>query len=150
MVELLGIYIASENLNTQFNFNYFLQMPEKLPWSQREKIVQFLRPNHTELILENNLLTSLPNATSLDFLNVTHLFLSRNRLTDLDTPLISSHLAVLTVDHNNLTGVNLETMRRLNNASSLRLVTLHANPWACDCQARDLLSWLQRRFKLVC
>lgn len=105
--------------------------------------------NHTELILDNNLIEKTPNFTNSGYANVTHLYLSNNNISEIDVGFLSPQLQVLTVDNNNITKLSSGILRFLSNSTEIRLLTLHHNPWVCDCSARDLLNLIQQKFKQV-
>jgi hypothetical protein len=58
-------------------------------------------------------------------------------------------MQVLELDHNNLTQLSTSILQALANKTGLQRLTLHANPWHCDCAARDMLSFLQEHFTQV-
>jgi hypothetical protein len=58
-------------------------------------------------------------------------------------------LQVLELDHNNLTQLDASTLQAFGNKTGLQHLTLHANPWHCDCEARGMLSFLQEHFTQV-
>lgn len=91
----------------------------------------------------------LPNATPRGYDRVTQLYLSGNQLTYLPAVFLNPNLEVLTMDHNNFSMVEANTVSILGNASRLRLITLHENPWSCNCDALNFAALLRRRFKQV-
>lgn len=104
--------------------------------------------NHTELILDGNAIRKLPNS-NLGYENVTHLHLSRNNITGIDVGFLSPQLQILTVDNNNITKFSSELIKFLSNSTDIRFLTLHNNPWVCDCSTRELLNLIQLKFKQV-
>ncbi|XP_069700002.1 protein toll [Periplaneta americana] len=111
----------------------------------RKTFAQF-RPNHTELWLENNSLETLPHNSSQGYNWVTHLHASHNNISGLSSEQLPRNLQELELDHNHLTRMNRSVLEALSNMTR---ITLHANPWQCDCMAQPLLSFLQEHFKQV-
>jgi hypothetical protein len=58
-------------------------------------------------------------------------------------------LQVLELDHNNLMWLSPSILQALANRTGLQRLTLHANPWHCDCSARGMLNFLQEHFTQV-
>lgn len=116
------------------------EIPSKLP--------RIRYTNHTELILDGNAIRKLPN-TNVGYENVTHLHLSRNNITTIDVGFLSPKLEILTVDNNNITKLSSELIKFLSNSTDIRFLTLHNNPWVCDCSTRELLNLIQLKFKQV-
>lgn len=41
------------------------------------------------------------------------------------------------------------SLKMLENLKTLEAITLEGNPWVCDCQAKEFLTFLQGNFKKV-
>lgn len=130
-----------------------LQSPADLPdplkfdksvlWPQRLKL------NHTELWLRGNSIVTLPPTTAPGYNRVTRLYLSHNNISTLEAEQVPPHLQVLELDHNNLMWLSPSILQALANRTGLQRLTLHANPWHCDCSARGMLNFLQEHFTQV-
>ncbi|KAL0274505.1 UNVERIFIED_CONTAM: hypothetical protein PYX00_002607 [Menopon gallinae] len=105
--------------------------------------------NHTELLLDGNGIRKLPNASYPGYERVTELHLSSNDIGDLGMGVLPKNLEVLTLDNNRLTALGSGIVRFLNESQDLRNLTLHNNPWNCNCSARELLDLIQQKFKAI-
>lgn len=56
---------------------------------------------------------------------------------------------VLYLNGNQLSFIDSETLEKIASNSSIRQLTLHDNPWRCDCQALTLLDFVQNGHELV-
>lgn len=52
---------------------------------------------------------------------------------------------VLELHNNNISSLNSDVLQLLNNSTSLKTLTLHNNPWRCDCDAIDFLNFIQTK-----
>lgn len=50
------------------------------------------------------------------------------------------------LDGNNLTGIEPKILERLSNSSQISTLTLHDNPWRCDCSAREFLTFVHSNY----
>lgn len=102
---------------------------------------------HIELNLTGNKLKEIPSIELLGSQYVTSLLLSHNNISHIPLEKLPENLQILELDNNNISTVNPDVLDYLKNSSSLKKLTLHKNPWRCDCDDRDLLSFVQ--LKLV-
>jgi hypothetical protein len=63
--------------------------------------------------------------------------------------ILFSSLQVLELDHNNLTQLDASILQLFDNKTDLQRLTLHANPWLCDCEARGMINFLQEHYTQV-
>ncbi|XP_076766748.1 toll like receptor [Xylocopa sonorina] len=96
---------------------------------------------HFELNLSNNKLTRF----EIDSKNkqISKLLLSNNNIYDISVNELPLNMKVLELDNNNITRLNSDVLSFMN-ASSMTL-TLHDNPWTCDCNAIDFLNFVQTK-----
>ena len=94
--------------------------------------------NHTEINLENNLLTTGPTV-NMGYENVTILDLSSNHISKLKW--VPPHLKFLNLERNNLSFLNYHVLEMLN-TSRLTNIILGDNPWACNCQTVNFSNFL--------
>ncbi|KAJ9599461.1 hypothetical protein L9F63_010076, partial [Diploptera punctata] len=105
--------------------------------------------NHTELILSKNRLTMLPNSTDAGYSQVTKLYLSSNNISTISKENVPPVIQVMELHNNNLTHLNEPVLDVLANSDTLERITLHRNPWQCDCNAKGLLMFLQEHYTKV-
>lgn len=48
--------------------------------------------------------------------------------------------------HNNISKINHNTLEFLKNATNLTRLTLHGNQWQCDCDDKDFLHFIKKKF----
>ena len=151
-------------------------LPDPVKFNMSVLSPQRIKLNQTELRLRGNSIAALPPTTAPGYDRVTWLYLSQNNISTLEAEQVpphlqvsgqlASHLAfrfspelvisvllaslqVLELDHNNMMGLSTATLQALSNRTALHRLTLHANPWQCDCSARDMLTFLQGHFTQV-
>ncbi|XP_043663672.1 protein toll [Vespula pensylvanica] len=100
---------------------------------------------HIKLNMTGNTLTEIPSIELLGSEYVTDLILSNNNIIKISLNKLPKNLQVLELDNNNISRINLDVLDYLKNSTSLKKLTLHKNPWKCDCDARDLLSFIQSK-----
>ncbi|XP_001604577.1 protein toll [Nasonia vitripennis] len=99
-----------------------------------------------ELDLRVNRLVEPPSMYKKGYEKVTSLNLSRNRISFVDERLLSPNLKTLLLDGNELSSIDAKILEKLSNSSKISKLTLHDNPWRCDCSSRELLSFVQSNF----
>lgn len=95
--------------------------------------------NSTIVHLENNSLTEGPINTQ-GYFNITEIYLSNNQITNINW--LPIKLKVLHLHNNKINYLNSSILKTLENLPVLNL-TLHANPWFCDCKAEPLLNFIR-------
>ncbi|KAK2588805.1 hypothetical protein KPH14_001680 [Odynerus spinipes] len=98
---------------------------------------------HIELNLTGNALKEMPSTELLGSQYVTVLDLSHNNITHIPLEKLPENVQILKLDNNNIFTVNSEVLEYLKNSTSLKKLTLHNNPWRCDCDDKDLLNFVQ-------
>lgn len=138
--------------NRNLSFQPTLQLPDA------SKIVY----NHTEMHLEYNNLTSFTNFNMNNYTNITKLYLSHNRIKNVVwvPPQLNVSFCqyvvfvtatilifqVLKLDNNYITEFHDRFLSTLN-ATSLIHLTLHNNPWICNCSTMSLTRFLRKKVK---
>lgn len=56
---------------------------------------------------------------------------------------------VLELDHNEISHLDKRAIEKLNQTNPNTTITLHNNPWQCDCETKELLNFIQARFSKV-
>nr|XP_033325300.1 protein toll [Megalopta genalis]XP_033325301.1 protein toll [Megalopta genalis] len=107
--------------------------------------IQFLPRHKLELNFEGNKLTQLLPLTGLGLSNATisKLLLSNTSISSVPLDILSSDLEVLELHYNNISRLNSDVLQFMSNSTKLQNITLYGNPWACDCDARDVLNFIQ-------
>ncbi|XP_012276337.1 protein toll [Orussus abietinus] len=98
-----------------------------------------------ELNLTGNFLKETPSMDLPGYEQVAVLSLSHNNISRIPLETLPTTLEVLELHNNNLTRVDGRFLEALRN-SSLKKLTLDKNPWRCDCEARDFLNFIQAKF----
>ncbi|XP_015589971.1 protein toll [Cephus cinctus] len=104
--------------------------------------------HHVELNLTGNYLTEMPSFHNPGYKQVTTLLSSYNNISSISLEALSPDLKVLELHNNNLTYIDKEVLEFMSN-SSLTKLTLHGNPWKCNCKARDFLTFVQTKFEEI-
>ncbi|GAB1860996.1 Protein toll [Camponotus japonicus] len=111
-----------------------------------------------ELNFTNNRFTRMPDLKNLKQIeSVKKLFLSHNNISDIFLDDLPKNIQVLELHNNNLSTLNPDVLEFLRNSTNLRNLTLHENPWICDCNTKDFLNFIQTNlitmpnlFKVTC
>lgn len=56
---------------------------------------------------------------------------------------------VLKLHNNNVLRIPPNVLEFLKNDANLTTLTLHENPWKCDCEAKDFLNFVQTKFQII-
>lgn len=104
--------------------------------------------NFTELYIENNNIKELPSIINhTGYMYVSEIHAKRNNISNLYSINIPQQLVVLELTNNNLQWLNASVFESLNKTSRLERLMLSQNPWICDCNAKDFLTYAQIHFK---
>ncbi|XP_076672912.1 toll like receptor [Andrena cerasifolii] len=94
----------------------------------------------------NQLTTMLPLANiGLNDTQVSKLSLSNNNISDISLDELPLHVEILELDNNNISRIHPDVLQFMRNSTTLKKLTLRGNPWACDCDARDFLNFIQTK-----
>lgn len=116
-------------------------MPEALP--DREF------SNYTELYLSGNRIKSVTSPLGPGYDKVIKYILSDNMISEINVTAFSPKLQVLEIDGNNITQLNESSIEFLKNSKYLTKLTLHRNPWTCDCTTKDFVSLIQTHLEKI-
>lgn len=97
---------------------------------------------HLEINLTGNYLKQIPREDG--YKNATVLILSHNNITDISLSSLSRRIQVLKLDNNRIQSIDIDTLEYFKLAMNLSEITIHNNPWKCDCDGIYLLKFLEK------
>lgn len=102
------------------------------------------------LDLSHNKLTETLNLNDLDkFLKkVTRLNLSYNEISKATTSVLSDNLRELQLHNNTLSRLDEEVLDKLKNQLNPLTLTLHNNPWVCECSTIDFVHFVNNHVNI--
>lgn len=98
-----------------------------------------------ELNLSDNQLSSMPDLKTMELESVKKLILSDNDISEISMDGLSNTIQVLELHDNKISRIPPDVLEFLKQSNLTRL-TLHGNPWECDCEAKDFLNFIQTEF----
>lgn len=104
---------------------------------------------YTELYIENNNISALPHSNTEGYRHVTEIHARNNSISQILSDNLPNGLVVLDVSENRLKTIKSTVFSQLNVTRPLQSISLGRNPWSCDCEAKDLLSFVQTHFKQI-
>ncbi|XP_031848594.1 toll like receptor [Nomia melanderi] len=81
----------------------------------------------------------------LDNVSISELLLSNNDISNVPLDALPLDINVLELHNNNISRMNSDVLYFMSNSTKLKTITLHGNQWACDCDARDVLNFVQTK-----
>ncbi|XP_058803621.1 protein toll-like [Phymastichus coffea] len=141
-------YPAKKILAVDCSYRHLTQLPASLTNVHNWSI---------ELDMSYNMLKQLPSVTSSPYLvNVSSLDLSNNNISSVTIDLFSENLVNLKLHNNSISRLDEHVIKHLMANEAMRGITLHQNPWQCDCQVRNFLTliqlktWIDSRDRVAC
>ncbi|XP_012151349.2 protein toll-like [Megachile rotundata] len=74
---------------------------------------------------------------------LTKLRLANNNISDVSVKELPLNVEVLELHNNSIKRLKSEVIQYLRNSTTLKTLTLHGNPWTCDCDSRDFVDFIQ-------
>ncbi|XP_054083391.1 protein toll-like [Zeugodacus cucurbitae] len=122
---------------------------------QLDVIEQLPRPEQVSLTssildIRSNNFTVLPLNTTFGYANVSQLYASNNKITNISLFQLPTNLTSLDLRNNYLESLSTEFLRAiLNDSSKLETLYLSENLWFCDCAAQDLIYTVRAHRKRI-
>ncbi|XP_050465403.1 protein toll [Cataglyphis hispanica] len=101
-----------------------------------------------ELNFANNQFTRMPDLKNLKHESVKKLDLSHNNISEIFLDELPRTIQVLQLDNNNISRIYPDVLEFFKNSTNLNL-TLHENPWICDCSTKDFLNFIQTKLVAI-
>nr|XP_012217885.1 PREDICTED: protein toll-like isoform X1 [Linepithema humile]XP_012217886.1 PREDICTED: protein toll-like isoform X1 [Linepithema humile] len=101
------------------------------------------------LNFSHNRLTQMPDLEKLKLRSVNKLFLSHNDISTISKIGLSETTEDLELHNNNLLRIDLDVLRFWNHSANLTHLTLHENPWECDCDARNFYKFIHSESGII-
>ncbi|XP_046735889.1 protein toll-like [Diprion similis] len=102
-----------------------------------------LTRRNVELDLRGNFLTEMPSFGKSGYGNITALLLSHNNISSFSATRVPPTLQVLELDGNDMKRMNTTALGIVVNSTPLKRLTLHRNPWICECEANSFREFIQ-------
>lgn len=118
----------------------------EVPKIPNSMMIQF---DFTLLNISNNEISELPIISSESFSNVREIYAQNNNITEISIENIPEHLKVFDLSNNQLEEMNSTIFEKFNNTQELSHLRLSGNPWKCNCETMDLLSFVWDKFKII-
>ncbi|XP_036138593.1 protein toll [Monomorium pharaonis] len=100
-----------------------------------------------EFDFSGNRLTHMPNLTAMGYGSVKKLLLSHNIISEISLNGLSNTLQVLELHNNNISRIHPDVLKHIEKKMNLTRLTLHENPWNCDCDAENFLNFIKSKFE---
>ncbi|XP_067206517.1 protein toll-like isoform X1 [Linepithema humile] len=94
------------------------------------------------LNFSHNQLTQMPDLENLKLRSVNKLFLSHNDISTISKNGLSKTTEDLELHNNKLSTIHSDVLIFWKNSTNLTHLTLHENPWECDCNAKDFYDFI--------
>lgn len=102
-----------------------------------------------DLYIENNNIRTMAAANTIGYKNVNRLFAKNNSIAMLLAEQLPNDLIALDLSDNKLQRINASVLMKLHHMANLHRISLHRNPWICDCHAYELVKFIKMHFMQV-
>ncbi|XP_053979405.1 protein toll-like [Hylaeus volcanicus] len=109
--------------------------------------IRTLPSYQVELNMTGNKLNKMLPLTDIGLTNVSvsKLLLSNTGISNITLDELPSSIEVLELHKNNISKIDSNVLHFMKNSTNLKMLTLHENPWTCNCDDRDFLNFVQTR-----
>ncbi|KAL0115503.1 hypothetical protein PUN28_010786 [Cardiocondyla obscurior] len=104
-----------------------------------------LKSESFEVDFSGNQLTQMPDLEAIGFKPLKKLILSHNLISEISLNGLSNTIKVLELHSNNISEIRPDVFEFLKQSMNLTRLTLHKNPWKCECENKDFLSFIQMK-----
>ncbi|EFN86808.1 protein toll [Harpegnathos saltator] len=104
------------------------------------------QPFRLGLNFSSNMLTKMPNLMELKLESTKLVDLSNNNISEIFLDGLPDAVEFLELHNNNISRIPPDVLEFLSNSTNLKRLTLHGNPWKCDCEAKDFLNFVQTKY----
>lgn len=118
----------------------------QVPNITNSMIIQF---DFTLLNISNNQIKELPIISSESFSNVREIYAQNNNITKISIENIPDKLKAFDLSNNNLKEINSAIFQKFNRTDELSHLRLSGNPWKCNCETMDLLTFVWDKFQII-
>ncbi|XP_076396670.1 uncharacterized protein LOC105663905 isoform X4 [Megachile rotundata] len=80
---------------------------------------------------------------SIEISFLTKLRLANNNISNVSVKELPLNVDILELHNNNIKRLKSAVIQYLRNSTTLKTLTLHGNPWICDCDSRDFVDFIQ-------
>ncbi|XP_012235817.2 protein toll isoform X1 [Linepithema humile] len=105
--------------------------------------------SYLALNFSHNWLMHMPNLKTMKLESVEKLVVSHNNISEISLDGLNTTIKVLELHNNNILRIPPKVLDFLKNSTHLNTLTLHENPWICDCDAKDFLNFIQTKFQMI-
>lgn len=119
-----------------------IEVPD-LPYSMLHQFVS------TELNISFNQIKELPIISSRSYTNVKKLFAQNNTIKQISIENIPDELIIIDLSNNKFEEMNSTVIDKFNKTRELTEMRLSGNPWKCNCETTDILSFVLSNFKTI-
>lgn len=96
-----------------------------------------------KLYIENNHITRLPLYNETGYKDINYIYARNNSIESVYTHHLPNDLNILDLSANRIQLLDYDVLSHLGRMHTLQSISLHDNPWLCDCEAADLQRFIR-------
>lgn len=101
------------------------------------------------LHIENNRITKLPQHNTTGYKDVNYLYARNNSIESVDAEELPDNMFLLDLTANKMFWLEFDVLSHLSRMETLQNISLHGNPWMCDCAATELQQFLRANVQRI-